>query len=437
MANQIAPSTKSLSNLEHGLFNFDQAAIFNFFVLAQIQGRLSPEILRTALNTVQKKHYYLNVSIADNGLNQPQFIYHENSSIPLRFVEQPNEAADLQQAADELNIPFDHQQAPLVRAVVITTNPEKCSLIVTFSHIIADGMAGVLFVRDVLAICGQLLRGQSIPEPLPLPVLSPTDDLFPENHPEEVPSQDVPSPLPCSSPYVPFSKRRTHLIHHHFSENDTKQLIYKSHQEQTTVQGALCAALLLALQQKMYADLQAQPPVTITCNSPINLRHGRGYKISIPAEQIGFWMGWGKTDYQLEKDTTFWDLARKVRTHLTTIIGNHTCFNFKVLTQGLGKSPVEFTQSLEYRKPYLMITNLGNLAHQIPQTFGPLTLDHLHFGVSRQYCHSCKWSLSLAANTFNDRLTANFLYVEPFLNRQEANHLVQSCLKIINDHCLT
>jgi hypothetical protein len=77
----------------------------------------------------------------------------------------------------------------------------------------------------------------------------------------------------------------------------------------------------------------------------------------------------------------------------------------------------------------LMISNLGDLDPKIPHTFGPLTLTDLHFGVGRHYCHSSKWSFSLTANAFNGKLTTNFLYVEPFLNRPEADHIVQSCLK--------
>src|SRR5215831_6566891 len=103
--------TARLGSLEELVWLYDQTSRFHFVMGA---GTAAP--WREVLDALQRRHPLLRVRIERDAIAYPKFVTDEAARIPLRMGD-----ADIGWAGEmsrELQIPFDHRNAPLVRAVV-------------------------------------------------------------------------------------------------------------------------------------------------------------------------------------------------------------------------------------------------------------------------------------------------------------------------------
>jgi hypothetical protein len=117
---------------------------------------------REVFDALQRRHPLLRVRIDRDASAYPAFVTDEAAHIPLRMGN-----VDIGWAGEmsrELQISFDHGNAPLIRAVVCG-DTTGCTLLLTVHHAIADAISLTWVFRDVLL----LLSGQQL-EPLGPPV---------------------------------------------------------------------------------------------------------------------------------------------------------------------------------------------------------------------------------------------------------------------------
>jgi len=165
-SNAIRP----LGSFEHMFWLMDQTSPVHFAVAAQIAGRTNPRDWRSALNRVQERHPLLSVRIENQPGRGPWFKHVPNVPIPLRIVEKEPATTWETEIGKELATPFDANNAPLIRAVLIQGVEEAAFILVTH-HAIADGKSLVYLVRDTLrALTGAPLE--------PLPAQPATDEML-------------------------------------------------------------------------------------------------------------------------------------------------------------------------------------------------------------------------------------------------------------------
>jgi NRPS condensation-like uncharacterized protein len=142
----------------------------------------------------------------------------------------------------EMAVPFTTEQAPLVRSVLIH-KPESAVLILVAHHAIADGMALVFLIRDLL----QVLSGEQIEA---LSFSSTAEELL-----SKLPKVEEIVQTEASQAGAPQAKPALYregdglaptVCARKLDENLTATLRERARREGTTVQGALCAALVLA-----------------------------------------------------------------------------------------------------------------------------------------------------------------------------------------------
>src|SRR5262245_22385582 len=136
----------------------------------------------------------------------------------------------------ELQIPFDHRKAPLIRAVVCGDTTDS-TLLLTAHHAIADAISLTWVFRDVLL----LLSDQKL-EPLATPV---SQDEMLGNTLRAVPEKPART-LPAATARDASFRERLQVQHHALSGNLTAAIAGKARSERTTVFGALSAAAILA-----------------------------------------------------------------------------------------------------------------------------------------------------------------------------------------------
>src|ERR1700720_4492383 len=126
----------------------------------EVKGNTKVQSWRDALDVVQKRHPILSTSIKRNEEGQPALYQVDAAPIPLRVVDGNMQERWELELDREMALPFTPEQAPLIRTVLIH-KPQSAVLIMVAHHAIADGMALVFLIRDLL----QVLSGGQI-EPL-------------------------------------------------------------------------------------------------------------------------------------------------------------------------------------------------------------------------------------------------------------------------------
>jgi hypothetical protein len=223
-----------LGSLEELVWLYDQASPFHFVMGATFVGPGAAAPWRDVLDGLQRRHPLLRVRIERDTSGGPNFVTDEPARIPLRTGN-----PDIGWAGEmsrELQTPFDHRIAPLIRAVVCS-EPTGSTLLLTVHHAIADALALTWVFRDILL----LLSGQKLP-PLPVPISQ--DELL-GNSPRGVPEKAGFGFLTGPREMEAF-RERLQVQHLALSSDLTAAIGRKARSEGTTVFGALGAAAVLA-----------------------------------------------------------------------------------------------------------------------------------------------------------------------------------------------
>jgi hypothetical protein len=270
---------------------------------AHVEGHTEVSSWRTALDAAQRRHPLLSVAIETEAVQGPRFRTVADARIPLRIAEAPLSSWRYE-VAKELATPFDAQQAPLVRAVLMHGQNESV-LIIAAHHSIADGLSVSYIIRDIL----QALQGGDLQALAPLPA---QEALVYASQPHIV---DADQAGQSESPQEgrPVSFRALHdalptIEALSLPPDVTTRLIERARKERTTVHGALCAALVLAGRE--ISDDWACNPVRVL--SPFNLRKQIGVD-----EDCGVFVWAAGVAMPTEFGRDFWKMARFAKSSLT------------------------------------------------------------------------------------------------------------------------
>jgi NRPS condensation-like uncharacterized protein len=148
---------RALGAMERLFWLMDQNHPAHLTVTAEVKGITNVQSWRDALDAVQRRHPVLSTSINRNEEGQPALYHADAAPIPFRVVDGGVQGRWELELDREMAIPFTPEQAPLIRSVLIH-KPQSAVLIMVAHHAIADGMALVFLIRDLL----QVLSGGQI-----------------------------------------------------------------------------------------------------------------------------------------------------------------------------------------------------------------------------------------------------------------------------------
>lgn len=356
---------RQLGTSERTIWLYDRVRPVHFTQAANILGTVRLERLEQALAQVQQRHPLLNVKIALNRTAIPWFIT-ETKIIPIRAVKRQSLQQWQQEVARELATPFDWNQAPLIRVVLIQSD-EVSDLIVTCHHAIADGMSVVFLLRDIL---------QALESPdRSLPVLSPQppyEQLVPQ-FAQKLPALSFEPSLATieTQPTLPANSHpRLHAWS--LSTAETREIVHACKQARTSVHAAICAAFLLAIAKQRSVQIDLAESNLLKCLSPINVRRF----LPVIEEDFGHYLTYALTTDQLTPNLSVWELARSIKTQLDQKINSAQIFADLPNAEAFistHPSPDDAVTAIEtaYIKD-ITVSNLGRLT--IPQQYGELQL---------------------------------------------------------------
>jgi NRPS condensation-like uncharacterized protein len=375
-ATQSKKEVRTLGAREHMFWLMDQKHAVHLTVTAEVKGITKVQSWRDALDAVQRRHPVLSTSINRNEEGQPALYQADAAPIPLRVVDGSVQQRWELELDREMALPFTPEQAPLIRSVLIH-KPQSAVLIMIAHHAIADGMALVFLIRDLL----QVLSGDQIEA---LSFSSTAEELLSKlpNAKKIVPveASQAGAPQAEPAPYQEGNGSAPRATARKLDENLTATLRERARREGTTVQGALCAALVLA--GRKTSSAWRKRPVRVM--SPVNVRaHLRA------GEACGLYLGGaGMIAFQPGDSRAFWELARFAKKEISpsqTVQALSTSLHRleAIMTKDMDVETAAQISAGAFARD-LMVSNLGQMPYEselgnlkLEAVWGPTALQGL------------------------------------------------------------
>ena len=407
-----------------------RAKTWNLVTISRIQGNIQETVLRQSLNIIQYRHPTLNSHII-NSDNSYYFQSAGTGKLPVRVVN----LVEIQEweavVNAEINQVIDSSKYLLrVVLVKVLNQPNINYLITTTHHAITDGLSSIQLHSEILTYCQEITEGKSIPAVNTLEHIPPIEKLLPawtnsfKNKLSRIALLlnialqkylNPPKTLKVEN-YVPISQRRCEIIHRQLSEESTQKFIQKCRQENTTVQSALCAALMLTVCKQITQSYEDH--IKLSCLSYIDLRKRLEPRINaenmtvLATSLMGF--------YRIKNNISIWELARNIKKDLNKKINQGEIFNMIFLAKHLINFALLFPNQVSAT---ISVSNVGNV--NIPCVYGELELKEISFVGS----HALYAGMFIVhAATFQEKMTLNFVFSQPAINRQTMEKIVDNCI---------
>ena len=279
--------TRTLGPFEHLIWLVDKWTPLRVVLVVRIEGgSVSAEDLGSALLQAQNRHPMLRTAIHANENAEPHFVP-SLTPISLRVVQRTDQLQWLQEAEALSAIPFEPDEAPLLRAALVQGEAES-ELILVAHHSIGDGVSAMYLVRDLL----ESMEGHKLQALPPRPSLE-------ECSIGQAPNSRAPIPPISSRPSQTPERPQPVLQTIEIGSRELEHILARCRAANTTLQGALLAAVLLSLPVR--ENLQCLSPVNIRRLSPVGV------------DDFGLYISSGMASLERKAPRDFWPLACTAR----------------------------------------------------------------------------------------------------------------------------
>ena len=445
-AAQTAQLNRVLSPFEVVFWRLAQAGSLNVTMIAEVHGPLSEGALAAGLQYLRRRHPLLQVRICNTD-GPARYVSTNVPNVPLRIVNRSkDDCASI--VEEELNNPIDAERGPLARCTWVRQDDATHHLLITFHHVIGDGMSGVFLMRDLVQSAAAQPSG-STQGPSHAEELT---SLLHDNQPMDLrlPHQarglrggwrqvrlvagisfdDLrmrPPARPAANQQAPLHARRTRLICRMFDPATVQRLARMAREQDTTVHGALSAAICLATVK----DNSNTKAMSVKHRSPVNMRQLLEPQVS---EDVGMFASMAFYRGRIHSEDDFWTLARAIRCSIkhqidhgvpAVLIGMlprlyRMIRGDRLTANELGARWQKHTPSTTG------LTNLGRV--ELADDFGPLEVRSLHFAVSPGGLGDC----ACTATTYAGSLRLNFLYASPLFDAERAIRVTDDAVEQLN-----
>ena len=433
---------RRLSPMERSQWLTDQQCCSNFLSHARFIGPLNKPILHQALDNLQVRHPLLRVRIVRAGRKNANFISDSEAAIPIRSVQSVSGNWTVE-AEHELNTRFKAERAPLMRCVLIQHDHELHTVLLVFHHAIGDGLSGSYLMRDLFSSADAIICGEN-PSLPPMEPKQAMETYFPHwvkgakgrlvhlgfitKYIGLELKRERPARLKKDG-WAPFEKRSVHIHALNIQGSVLEKLHLRAKQNQTTLHGAMMAAMILA----MARDLDLKHPGLFSVGSPVNLRKHLQPMIG---DDVGFFVAMGFSTNSATRDTSFWPLARVTRQFLYQCVEKGIPFVLDYFHKDLDIIPMLFGTGRTGARIYSTVlnkmtksmpgfSNIGRLS--FPMSAKRLRMDSIGFAASG----SVMTNLATFAATAGDLTTWNFVGMAPLYTRKHIRKIAEDTLGIL------
>lgn len=414
---------RELGIFERGQFVADRYAPFHIVGVLRLDGAALPHVLRKSLIELQKRHPFLSVRIMhENG--KYYFATLIDPALPLRITPRWNDDHWIQVTESELSTRIDSSAGPLFRCTYLyNENQQQAEIIFSLSHSIADAASASHLMHELMVICASFSDGTpvSVSELSPAP---PLESQFPPafkgwrltlrimRYALAQTADEVFYRLRTMNKRTPpFHKQASHghILPVQFPSDLVEPFAQQARKEGVTLNSALNAALLLAVNRHLYAG-EKLPMRTF---SFADLRPH--VQPPLHAENLGCFISMMR--YTVDVDGDFWSLARDLHKKIYASLKGGDKFVASAMSESLLKMLVRF-DSMRLCASALNYNGVGSVQAQ----YGNMKVFAVHGFVS---AHAFGPEMASQAQLFNDQLFWDFAYLEEDMDEEKAKAIVE------------
>lgn len=439
-------NSRKLGDSEQLSYLINQITPHNIVATGELTQKIDEEILRHALNLLQKRHVALNYNLDVQGQEENFYYLKTINKIDIKNITSTDKNHWLNIMESELIHQLVIPNKPFIRCIQVI-NGQKVYLMLNIQHMIADGISLVNLMLELIQISNNIRQhGINITNDLLKEmnvyhhINQSLEELIPEKYktlpehsnidtigiylPDEVVSQYTAS--------FPIQERSTGLVHFDFDEEKTNSIHQICKLKTISIHTFICACLILVLRKNLkHVNIDASQKIMMGCNTPIDLRNYLSPPVS--RYQLGFYSGLLNNFHSVSEKDDIWHLAYKIASQLKNDVASG--YQFKV-TQSYRplidsvRSADELVEKLKICQPSAGVSNMGKIEFRTNQPH--FELKTLHIGAS---CHAYSRNENtffICVNTFNGKLYCNFHYPKPVFRKQRAEYLTQLIIQEIN-----
>lgn len=359
-------------------FEDELEGAFRGTVVVRLDGVIEDGPLRVALQQLQQRHPKLRSGVA---LESDQHWYYRFETLPGPI---PFEIKDFDEAempwrdeARRLTMRRFSPGEPLAAVAVLRSRTwVRSELFLTASHAIADGVSAIMLVGDLLTEYAKAEEQPNSPLGSSLPAITALRatssggwgrriQLLHRSMRLQREEKRMPlTQLPENYDIAPLSQ----WAHWVFSPGDTLALIRRCRKEQTSMSGAMVAAVFCGLM-----DCLSVPEASFKCLIPFDIREFlEGSSGPVTTRDLGCFACAMSGLVSIKKNPSFWDVARLAHRDIQNFVdlkGPSFIYNlggmlvdFKAMMRRLlRKQPQKWEAKPEPRPATLLATNYGVL----------------------------------------------------------------------------
>ena len=422
---------RELGIFERGQVVADRYATFHIVGVLQVGGPLPPQILQRSLADLQKRHPFLSAHITDaNGrlsftpLSDPELPFHISSRLDDEHWTQVVES--------ELATQIDARSGPLFRCVYLyDESHQHGEIVLTLSHSIADAASAGQLLHELMTICASLSDGAfvSLPELSPVP---PLESRFPPGfngwwlklrilvYALAQMTDEISYRIRTIGKKTPsFHKRPVHghIFPARFSSDLIEPFARRARREGITLNSALNAALLLAVNHQLYDS--AKLPMRTFSFADL-----RPYvEPPLPPEDLGLYISMMRYTVDVGGDDDFWSLARNLHKKIYASLKSGDKFVASAMSESL------LTMLVKMDAVRLCASALNyNGVVPVQPNYGEIKILGMHGFVSP---HPFGPEMASQAQLFNEQLFWDFAYLEEDMDQEKAKAIVEEIKKIM------
>ena len=297
----IASATQKLRALdafEEVFWLLEQTAPRAPVLVGEVEGATTVEAWEDGLRAVQRKYPLLSARITKSPGGRPFFAYAADARVPFRVVPLTEHLVIEEEMGRAIDESFGDGSVPLMR-VTLFHAPTRCVVLISSHHAVCDGKTNVSVLLDLVAA----VAGEDLGPPRPIsPGLSALFGLPATGPYKQTLASNQPAPHDDSG-----CRERIRVERLRLSREETASLVRGARAANTTVQGALVAALAVAGRHWSVAWRRApiRYAIAIDARPVLSILDTPGLLVSAHLGTI-----------EPSPNRWFWDLARTINDDL-------------------------------------------------------------------------------------------------------------------------
>lgn len=397
----------------------DSKTPVNCVFTAKINGEISEENFRIALNKIQQKHPLLRASIDHKSAKYPFFVEEADiSPIPLRILERKTDNDWLLESENEWYRIFEDKKKPM--AQIVWVKGENVSEILwVMPHCLCDGTTGVTLIRELLS----LLDDSSI-------ALNSYDgfnsvnDFLPADFNLKKKKRKARFYLIMAKLFFLIQSKskdqnigKNYALHRKLNAHVSKEIVEKCKTHGVSVHSLLCSAFMQAFQETLGKNAKGK------VISPVDVRH------FIPEIKQDHIFAFAPTvELSLKKGQNLIENAQKIKKDLVDKIEKTQAR--ELLWMGENMHPVvdRMISLLKSSKGGhdTTLSNMGKI--DIPSEYKNFKLETIY---SPTVAFPWLNSNTLVVTTYNQQMDFTFMSNETFLPKEEAKKIKDKAIELL------